>query len=371
MRRYISSRHLFLLVVCFSFVAGSVNLVAQRKNDPLSVQVREAIDFMDRNLPDAAIDAWDKVIAMAPKYIPYQYERIICNVMAKRYANAIELLKPIYRDTSLFDRGYQLIGNCYDYLQMNDSAMIFYDMGLGAFPNSGRLHYEKGAAAFIDKRVVEALDWWKKGTLVEPSFATNYYWLAKTYAETSNKIFSAFYAEAFLNLESASVRTREISSLCFKVWKQAIRPGHPDDPINFCSDELLSEISPEGPSAMNFYTAFEYNIALAAFHLAPASGTYTNVTVSDLVDIRTMFIKGWKGAGLDTVYANDLLAWNVHLNDEGRFQEYLWWLYSYGDVKEMNDYFKANEQKYDTFLAWFGSNSRPISKKWCVTNDCK
>lgn len=364
--------HYITRLLTIIVVAGSVAIAkSQNNNDALTIQVREAVDLMDRNLPEAAIESWNKVIAMAPKYVPYQYERVICNVMAKRYAKAVELLKPIYSDSSLLDRGYQLIGNCYDYLQMPDSSRMYYDAGLARYPSSGRLHYEKGAAAFIDKNLPSALEWWKKGTQVEPSFATNYYWLAKTYAETPDKIFSALYAEAFLNIESATNRTKEISNLCFRVWKQAIRPGHPDDPINFCSDALLNEPAPGGPSQMSFYTAFEYNIALAAFSLSPENGVNENLSMSDIIDIRTKLIKGWRGAGYDSTFANDVMNWNVFMDDHGRLTEYLWWLYSYGNVKEMNDYFKANEKRYDTFLAWFGNNSRPVNKVWCVSSDCK
>jgi len=357
------------IAVCLILLAmGSMPAIAQ--SDKAVAHANRAIQLMDGGVPDQAIAEWDKAIALEPAIIAYQYERVLCYVMGKNYAKALELLKPIYQDTALYDRGYQLIGNIYDLQNDSASSLPYYRQGLEAHPASGRLHYELGAAAFISRNVPEAISWWKKGTIVEPAFATNYYWLAKVYAETADKLWSVLYGEAFLNLERSSERTKEISKLLFDTWNAALRLGDTLDPINLASEDVLDIPSPLGPAQMNFAMAFEFMVANASQHLIPATGVLPKLTLAQLVDVRTRFIKAWVAGGKDSTYRNDVLSFEASVAQAGWIKEYFYWLYSYGDKRGMNDYFRSNEHRYDTFLAWFGSSQMSFDSPRCIELSC-
>lgn len=346
-------------------------LTAQAQEDSAQIYAQRALDFMDRGQPETALDIWKRVLKLSPNNTPFRYEYALANVMAKQYDGAIEILLPIYRDPQLIDRGYQLIGNCYDLKNDSSKSLPYYREGLVAFPKSGRLHYEMGAAALIDGNTAAALEWWRKGTRVEPAFATNYYWLARTYSSTRDKIWGILYAEAFLNLERSSQRTRDVSKLVFDTWNASIALGDTLDPINFCSDSLLEKPSPKGANTMSFPVAFEYTVATSAAHLAPSTGVAKRLTVEQLVDIRVRLAKAWDKAGYAALYPNTVMDWNVKYSKAGWLREYLWWLYSYGDKVEMNAYFKANETKYDTFLGWFGKNSPSFDEPLCIDLHCQ
>ncbi len=342
-----------------------IELTAQVDTAQVQKDVRAAVDFMDRRLPDQAIAAWDRVIAAIPDFTPYRYERAVCLVMAERYQDAVDVLTPIYQDTTLFDRGYQLLGNCYDYLEDTAASRRVYEAGLEAWPGSGRLHYELGAAAFLRRDVPTALQWWVKGTKVEPRFATNYYWICKGLAATPDKLWAVLYGEAFVNLETNTERTKEISSLLFTTWNKAISLGHPDDPINFCSEATLNEPSPYGPATMNFATAFEFTVATSSQPLIPEAGIRQRLSIKELVDLRVTFIRGWISAGYLKAYPNDLLSYHAKLLEDGWLDEYFWWLYSYGDIGELSDHYREKTLRYDTFLAYLGTTpgldtSRPL-----------
>jgi tetratricopeptide (TPR) repeat protein len=354
-----------VLLACCSGLA-----VAQQDAQRAATHANKALDLMDRNQPESAIAEWDKAITLEPTNVAYKYERILCFVMAKNYDKALQELQPIYRDPVLKDRGYQLMGNVYDMKGDSSRSLRYYREGLDAYPASGRLHYELGAAAFIERRLQLAIDWWLRGTRAEPDFATNYYWLAKVYAESRDKIWAVLYGEAFLNLERTTDRTQEISKLLFDTWNGALRLGDTLDPINFCSDALLETPSPLGPSQMNFGTAFEFGVATAAEHLIPASGVLPALTLDQLCEVRARFIKGWVGQGKDTVYKNDLLDFLAFVSRSGWSGEYFHWLYAYGDRKAMNAYFRKNEHRYDTFLAWFGQNQLSFAKPLCLGLSC-
>lgn len=347
------------------------SLQAQRDPVKADTEAGAALDFMDRNMPEQAIAAWDRALSHMPGYIPYMYEKSVSMVMAKRYADALAVLEPIHRDTSLGERGYQLLGNIHDMLQDTTSSRKAYREGLGKYPRSGRLHFEMGQQYYVAFDRAAAHRWWLEGTRQEPTYAKNYFWLAKSYSETKDKIWAVFYGEAFLNLERNTIRTKEMSELLFAVWNASLRLGDSLDPINFCSDDLLEEPSPFGPNKMSFPVAFEFNMGLAGQVLMPNDSVVKRLSISQLVDLRYRFIRAWSSAGHDTTYRNDILSYNIFLQKEGRLKEYLWWLYAYGDKAEMNRYFRKNEQRYDTFLVWFSEHPLDLSKPLCVGLGCR
>lgn len=332
--------------------------------------VKRAIDYMDRNLPEQALQRWDSVLAIEPNNVTYKYERAISLAMWKEYEQAIKALEPIYRDSALYDRGYQLMGNCYDYLEKSDKAMTYYKSGLEKFPTSGRLHYEMGAASYMSRDVKNALDWWIKGTRVEPWFATNYFWVAKAAASTPDKIWTVFFGETFINIEPNTPRSKEISILLYNTWNASMSLGDENDPINFCSDTLLEAPSQFGPSAMNFATAFEFTVAQSSQLFIPDTGVRRKLSIEQLVEVRKKFLDGWKGAGYLSKYPNDLIAWNQRIKEAGWFTEYLWWLYGHGDMTETRGFLQQNEQRYDTFFGWLMQNPFVPDHPLCLGIHC-
>lgn len=356
------------LVVCFYGTASSqVAPEIARKADSAA---KRAVELMDNNLPESAIEKWNEAIALVPTYMPYKYEKAVCLVMAKKHTDAVELLKSIYTSPQLGDRGYQLLGNCYDFLEDTASSRKMYLEGVEAHPNSGRLHFELGQRAYIDKNRAQAHQYWLKGTMAEPRYATNYYWLARSYSETRDRLWAALYGEAFLNLERNTQRTREISKLVFDMWNLSLRIGDTLDPINFCTEATLEVPDKRGPDVMNFPTAFEFTVAQASQPFIVKDSVLKSLSIEKMVDLRYRFTRAWVTSGNDSLHVNDLLRWNSYLQRQGRLKEYLWWLYSYGDPREMNAYFRKNEERYDIFLVWFGENQLAFERPLCIGLGC-
>jgi len=355
---------------------GQGNVYAQGVTDEVAQQAeaiaKRAARLMDRDMGEAAAVEWKKALNLVPNHIPYLYEYALAHVMMRKYDDALGILRSIYNKPELFDRGYQLMGNVYDFLEDSSSALTYYHAGIEAFPKSGRLHYELGAAAYIRGDVAAATDWWRRGTRVEPKFSTNYFWLAKVMSKTADRFLGVMYAEAFLNLERATNRTKEMSKLVFDTWNASLALGDTLDPINFFGDDLLDVLSPGGPNVMNLPTAFEYSVATSAEPLIPDNGMLKGaLTLDEVVDVRVRTARYWRDKGYDKLYRNDVMEWNASLVSKGWIREYLYWLFSYGDVKRMNDYFKANEHRYDTFLAWFGQNQMSFDSPVCLEIDCQ
>ena len=359
-----------LPVLVFTLIISSLSLTAQIDTVRLKQYVDKAMEYMDRNLPDEAIRQWDLALTVRPDYTPYEYEKVLCYVMAERYDEAIEKLTPIYKNPDLFDRGYQLLGNCYDQKDDSVTSISIYRAGLQSFPTSGRLHYELGAAALISGDIDSALHYWVLGTKVEPRFATNYFWICKGLAKTEHRFWAAMYGEAFLNLEPGGERFQEVSKLVFQIYNASMSLGS-DDPINFCTEEVLSEPSPYGANSMNFGTAFELGMALASQRLIPEEGVKNTFTLQELIDIRQAFLKGWQKSGYLEKYKNDLFSWQYVAQQEGYLKEYLRWIMSYGSPDEMRAYYAENSDRYDLFFAWLTqTGGMPFNDPVCLGISC-
>lgn len=352
-------------------VVSACPLKAQPDARKADNEAGRAIEYMNSNLPESAIEAWNRAILSMPTYLPYRYEKAVSLVMAKRYQDAVVELQSIYTDTSLQDRGYQLLGNCYDMLEDTVRSRAYYREGLLAFPKSGRLHFEMGQQYFLDRKIDVANDWWLRGSRAEPAFATNYYWLARSYAETKDRIWAVFFGEVFLNIERHTSRTRDISRLLYDVWNRSMKLGDSLDPINFCSDELLEIPDSRGSATLAFPVAFEYTIATSAQPFIPKDSVLRVLSIEKLVDLRYRFMRSWYALGYEVKHPNVLLAWNKRLQDQGRLKEYLWWLYGYGDKAEMSRYYKKNGDRYDTFLVWFSENGMSFEQPLCLGLGCQ
>lgn len=323
-------------------------------------QIRMAVRFMDRGYPAKALPLWDSVVATMPDRIPYQYERVVTLTMMERFQEALDNLTRFYQHPDLLDRGYQMMGNIYGFLDSAEKSIELYNAGFQQFPTSGRLHFELGNVAYVQSRYSEAIQWWMNGIRNEPHFATNYYWIAKLSAISSNKLWTLIFGETFLNMERHSSRTREMSKLLFETWNAGIFLGDSVDPIRYCSDSLLGLPGPDGPSSMAFPMAFEFTLANVLASFTPSVGIKTRLSIEEWVKVRSDFLKEWKRQGNHERFPNTLFDWLFAVNDAGYLSEYLHFMFSYGDTDEMTIYYKQNSERYDNFLAWFTTNTISI-----------
>ena len=67
-----------------------------------------------------------------------------------------------------------------------------------------------------------AIQHWLTGAEKAPLFSSNYFFLSKTFVEKGNIAAGIIFGETFINLEPTTTRSREISLLLYKCWKDAI-----------------------------------------------------------------------------------------------------------------------------------------------------
>ncbi|MFN9150421.1 MAG: hypothetical protein ACK6C4_03530, partial [Bacteroidota bacterium] len=81
-------------VMAFAIVlAPSLTFAQTRVLTRADSLAREAMLYMDGNLPQSAITAWDMALKEVPGYVPFLYEKAVALVMAERHREAIELIE--------------------------------------------------------------------------------------------------------------------------------------------------------------------------------------------------------------------------------------------------------------------------------------
>ncbi len=183
-----------------------------------------AVSFEDYNLQKATesmnVQDYDKAIGfykkLADKYPnkpDYKYNVALCYYRQKNFKKAIKEGHKLVEKNPLIAKYYRLLGNAYDLSGDYEKGIGILETGIRNIPTSGELYFDKGVIEMERGNTLEALENWEGGIKASPYFPDNYYWTAKTYADSDEKIWTIMYAEMFLNLERGTDRFTEISKL--------------------------------------------------------------------------------------------------------------------------------------------------------------
>lgn len=208
-----------LYVICFIsvFVMGELTVSGQ---DYYLTKAQEA--FENENFDDA-VKLYKKVIDRHPDNLEYKYQLAFAHYWNKKYNKAIQIGLDLIEDNPKEPKHYRITANAYDLDGNYKDAKKILNMGIRMLPYNGELYFDLGVIEHIRGNVPKALEQWEKGIKAAPYYANNYYWAAKTYADTDEKIWSIMYAEMFLNLEKGTERFNEIGSLLLTSYKKLLQ----------------------------------------------------------------------------------------------------------------------------------------------------
>src|SRR5699024_2271900 len=94
--------------------------------------------------------------------------------------------------------------------------------GLKKFPESGVIYSELGQVYYDRQKYTKALQSWIQGIKVEPDYAPNYYFAARTYYYSQDKFWTLIYGEIFINLERFTNRTSDMKKKLLSTYKEII-----------------------------------------------------------------------------------------------------------------------------------------------------
>jgi tetratricopeptide (TPR) repeat protein len=227
------------------------------------------------------------------------------------------------------DQVYLLAGNIYQLSRELKDAEKIYRRGLKKFEKSGALYSAYGELLWRQQDY-SAIKQWEKGIENDPEYPGNYYHASRHYFLTKSaedKIWSVFYGEVFVNLESFSTRTVEIKNVVLESYKRLLQ------------EKSVASSLKKGSFAEAFAQTSEKNTQSVAL----------GVNAASLMALRTRFILEWYKNGT-APFACQLFDWHRQLLREGLFEAYHQWLFeSVSNLAAFENWTQTHAAEYGQF----------------------
>lgn len=344
------------LVVYFCL---SIQLQAQSNELKAQAKGKEAIARVDEGKYAEGIQLLEEAQKLDPKNGTYPYEIAYAYYVQKDYKKALKYLEPLMKQKTAYENVFQLAGNSYDLLGNKEKALATYDDGLSHFPKSGSLHLERGNMELFKEDYEKALFYYEKGIEVAPQFASNYYWAARIYCSSTEKVWGMLYGEIFINLERNSKRSGEISKLLYDTYKGAIKfTSDTSMSVSFSKQATIdiNDLKKGGEMKMPFGT-FVYEMTMTMSIVQEKK-----IDLVSLNNIRSKFIDVYYQNGNDKKYPNVLFDYQQQLKKAGHFEAYNYWLLGKGEEAVFSKWRTDNKSKWEDFVAWFNENKLSLNE---------
>ncbi|GAA4304027.1 tetratricopeptide repeat protein [Nibribacter koreensis] len=332
----------------------------QTNKEKALAKAQEAIKLMDSGKFEKSITLLQEAQKLDPDRFDYPYELAYAHYLKQDYTGAVTILESTKSHKDVSDRLFQLLGNSYDVLGKSEKAFEAYDEGLNLFPNSGRLYLEKGNVYWGKKEYGKALPFYEKGIETDPKFPSNYYRAAKIYCGSTEEVWGMMYGEIFMNLERNSKRTAEISKLLYDTYKSEIKISSDTSfSVSFSKNATMNVSDLKSPGKLKL----PYGVGVYEPTLMFSIPFIESIDIHSLAKIRSNFVDNYFKYGHDKAYPNVLLTYQKNVKDAGHMEAYNHWILMKGDEDGFGKWLSANQDKWDSFVAWFGENTLPVSDK--------
>lgn len=350
-----------LLTLAFTLFI-SVQFFAQTSQEKAKALMNLAIEVMDEGNTEEARGYLEEAKKLDPDNPSYEYEIAFSYNIDKNYKKVIKTCKILTKHKNVFPKIYQMLGNAYDFDGNPKKAIKAYERGMKVFPNAGNLYLERGNMDLMQENYDVALEYYIKGTKVDPIYPSNYYWCAKLYLSTENEYLGMIYGELFMNLERNSKRTTEISKLLYDTYNSEITfSGDTTIGVSFASNTIyLSDQDTKGKDAgenlLAMLTQVNYGAGVYEMMLTLSVIGEKEVSLESLDRIRTKFREAYYENDKHVEYPNVLFEYQKTVQEAGYMKAYNYWILSQGDNEGFKVWKDSNPDTWNSFIDWFSSN---------------
>ena len=319
---------------------------AQTNEEKAVEKTKEAIRLMDNGHTEDALLLLNEAQALDSKNIYIPYEMAAAHYLNEDYETSINILSKLTKHKDVNSLVFQLLGNSYSLNGERENAINTYEEGLKKFPSAGNLYLERGNMEMFFENNTGALQYYETGVKVDPAYPSNYYWAAKLYINSTEKVWGMIYGEIFMNIEPSSQRTAEISKLIFDTYKNEIQ----------FSDENKVSVSFSTNAAINEQlndSKLPFGVGVYEPTLALAAEREKEINISSLDRIRTNFLKLYYDNNNQEQYPNILFDYQNKMLEEGQLEAYNHWILMYGDTDGFERWYEKNSNKWEEFSDWF------------------
>lgn len=332
------------LLIFAIILLSTVQIYSQNKIEQAKALGNQAVKLINEKKSTEAIEILKKAQKLDPKSIFYPYELAVAYYDKEKFPEAMKILDSLKRLPEANEQVYQLLGNCFDYLAKRAEARDIYTEGLSRFPNSGRLYMELGIISIEEDKVKEGINFWVKGTRVQPNFDNLHYRLAKQYYKDSLDAFALVSAETYLNLSNNDNKILEISKLCYDIYNMAI--------LKTDSSKYILSFRKKPNQRTYFEMAFESLVNRASQNIELSDG----LGLDEIYLLRKEFFKLWYSEDTYKRYPNLLYDYINKSIKEGQFETYNYWIFSNGNPEAFQNWLQSNANTAREYLKWREAN---------------
>ncbi len=280
---------------------------------------------------DNAVMVLKKATAAAPENFTYAKDLTMAYFLRGEVDNAKNSVEKLLESSDADEELFLLAGNIYKSKQDGKAAEKVYKKGLKKFDKSGGLYNAYGELLWM-LQDYSAIKQWEKGIAVAPNVAGNYYNAAVHYyltKDNNDKMWSAYYGEIFVNLESFTTRTIEVKGIVLDSYKRIFA----DD--NFFKSKSTNKFESSYKADLK-----KHNEVINA-----------GVSTGSLTMFRTRMILDWYNT--TTNKENALYEKHQQLLKEGLFEAYNYWLFeSVINLSSFENWVNTHKNSYDQFIVY-------------------
>jgi Tfp pilus assembly protein PilF len=280
---------------------------------------------------DNAVLVLKKACIAAPDNLLYEKDLATAYYLRGEVDNAKSIIEKLVEKDDSSEEIFLLAGNIYKSKQEAKAAEKVYKKGLKKFDKSGGLYNAYGELLWM-LQDYSAIKQWEKGIAVAPNVAGNYYNAAIHYyltKDNNDKLWSAYYGEIFVNLESFTTRTIEVKGIVLDSYKRI-----------FADDNFFKL-----KSTNKFESSYKEYLK------KHSEVINTGVTTGSLTMFRTRMILDWYNTTLNK--ENALYEKHQQLLKEGLFEAYNYWLFeSVINLSSFENWVNTHKSNYDLFATY-------------------
>lgn len=213
--------------------------------------VQEGIKLYDKGNYDAAIEQYNKALAIDKKSPAANYEMANTYFHLKNYEKAIDYSeKVISANKKYVDQAYIIKGSAQDMAGKPKDAIKTYKKAIKDFPDNHLLYFNLGYTAYKIKETKEAMQALQKAVIIKPSHASSHLLLAYVMDEQGSRVRSMLCLYNFLLLEPKGNRAEAAYKMLNALLRKGVRkesgntisitlPSDSKEPDDFQAAELM------------------------------------------------------------------------------------------------------------------------------------
>lgn len=346
------------MVVCEGVLPHS--LFSQPRSAIRSVE--RAVMAMNAKRYSEAEKILRRIVRRYSDYFEARYELALALSLQNRYdealAECIVICDTLVPRDKQRDHYFQLLGNLYAQKDDSTNADRAYQVGLMRFPTSARLHVEVAIRHAMRGDIEEAIESIENAISGDPTYPMSYYWGARFYRASTERIWAFFYAEIFLNLRPNSPKADEMSTLWYNMFRETVEEFDKEGRI-VLSREIRGAVDGQNP-VRTFPEAFteilQQSISVLKFNRD------FELPVASIDTLLRQFLVYWKQHGYDTTFRNIIIERYMQLEREGLLEPYIHVLAQFGKPMQFEVYAKKHKQLLDRLERWMQRNRLVLTR---------